>query len=68
MFEHPTGPRWAVCGENADQIDSRKYTRATKRDRAIELRLARLENVGPPVPTSLDDFTADELMVQLLEG
>jgi hypothetical protein len=32
MFEHPTGPRWAVCGENADQIDSRKYTRATKRD------------------------------------
>jgi hypothetical protein len=25
MFEHPTGPRWAVCAENADQIDSRKY-------------------------------------------
>jgi hypothetical protein len=36
--------------------------------RAIEVRLAKLENAAPPVASGLDAFTADELMVQLLEG
>jgi hypothetical protein len=37
-------------------------------NRAIEIRLAKLENAAPPVSSGLDAFTSDELMVQLLEG
>jgi hypothetical protein len=37
-------------------------------NRAIELRLAKLETAAPPISSGLDAFTADELMVQLLEG
>jgi hypothetical protein len=37
-------------------------------NRTLELRLAKLETAAPPIASGLDAFTADELMVQLLEG
>lgn len=37
-------------------------------NRAIEIRLAKLETAAPPTEAGLEAFTADELMVQLLEG
>jgi hypothetical protein len=37
-------------------------------NRAMEIRLAKLETAAPVAPSGFDAFTADELMVQLLEG
>jgi hypothetical protein len=37
-------------------------------NRAMETRLAKLETAAPSAPSGFDAFTADELMVQLLEG
>jgi hypothetical protein len=37
-------------------------------NRAMEIRLAKLETAAPSAPSGFDAFTADELMVQLLEG
>lgn len=37
-------------------------------NRAIKLRIQRLETVAPAPPKRFDELTSDELMVQLLEG
>jgi hypothetical protein len=37
-------------------------------NRAIELRLCKLETAVPLPPSGFDEFTSDELMIQLLEG
>jgi hypothetical protein len=37
-------------------------------NRATELRILKLESAAPSPPSGFDEFTSDELMVQLLEG
>jgi hypothetical protein len=66
MFEHPTGPRWAVCGENADQIDSRKYNRRCGEQRGSRRLLLRLMRFNPIRDTSCGTFVGSHRRFEAL--